>query len=167
MKDAEKGMFLNRSKKTSINNFFDRRMESGLNKTSPKWYIVNEDLENVYFGKLQRKGSFVAVNPFYRVKKEKLDSLFPGYREIDGKYVKARVFQAYVKPIVKERLLPICPDSYKIEYSNRTYKLTKSGIESDIKFVGKCYERKEFSAKIKLTLDPQNLDILQENINIK
>ncbi|MRI62819.1 hypothetical protein EDM00_02225 [Ornithobacterium rhinotracheale] len=168
LQDAEQGLFLDRSKKVSVQTFFNRRMDSELkSRISKNWYIVNEDLDNVYFGQLQKNNEVSFVNPFYRVSKTSLDSIFPGYRSIEGKHIKAKMFQNFVKPIIDERLNTLCPQSQQIDYKKRDYKLTKNGIESEIKFVGKCYEKRIFTAEVKATLSPKNLETITEDIKIK
>ncbi|QAR31388.1 hypothetical protein EQP59_08555 [Ornithobacterium rhinotracheale] len=168
LQDAEQGLFLERSQKVSPQTFFNRRMESELkSRLDRNWYIVNEDMDNVYFGQLEKRNTISFVNPFYRVNKAELDSLFPAYRSIEGKHIKAKMFQSFVKPILDERLNSLCPQSQQIDYKKRDYKLTKNGIESEVKFVGKCYEKRIFTAEIKATLNPKNLEIISEDIKIK
>lgn len=168
LQDAEQGMFLERSQKASVQTFFNRRMESELKgRMNKNWYIVNEDMDNVYFGQIQKDNNIAMVNPFYRVNKTDLDSIFPGYRSIEGKHIKAKMFQSFVKPILDERLNSLCPQSQQIDYKKRDYKLTKNGIESEIKFVGKCYEKRIFTAEVKATLSPENLETITEDIKIK
>lgn len=168
LKDAERGMFLDRSQKVSVQRFFDYRLESELeSQLSKDWYIVNEDIEYVYFGQLMKKNGFTMINPFYKVAKEKLDTLFPGYRSIEGKHIKAKVFQSYVKPVIEESLIPLCPQSYNIQYSKRQYKLTDKGIEADVYFTGKCYENKVFKAALHVLLNPENLEVIDAETNLK
>lgn len=165
LQDAEQGLFLDRSKKVSVNTFFNRRMESELkSRIDRNWYIVNEDLDHVYFGQMKKENNITMINPFYRVDKASLDSIFPGYRSIEGKFIKAKIFQSFVKPIIEERLNTLCPQSQQIDYKKRDYKLTKNGIESEVKFVGKCYEKRIFTAEIKATLNPKNLEIIQRTL---
>lgn len=168
LKDAERGMFLDRSRKVSTNTFFDRRMESELeSQLSKDWYIVNEDLEYVYFGQLMKQNGFTMINPFYRVDRVKLDSLFPGYRSIEGKHIKAKVFQSFIKPVIEEHVMNKCPQSFNIQFSKRQYKLTKDGIAADVKLQGKCYEKRVMRADINVLLDPESLEVLEEKTSIK
>lgn len=143
-------------------------MESELeSRMSKDWYIVNEDLDYVYFGQLMKKNGYTMINPFYKVDKVKLDTLFPGYRSIEGKHIKAKVFQSYIKPILEERLMSLCPQSFNVQYGKRAYKLTKEGIESDIVFTGKCYENKIFKADLHVLLNSENLEIIDAETNLK
>lgn len=168
LKDAERGMFLDRASTVSLNTFFDRRMESELNSNFKKdWIIVNEDMEFVYFGQISTRNGFAMVNPFYKVNKERLESVFPGYRSIEGKHIKAKVFQNFVKPVLKEKLSNLCPQSYKVKYSKRDYSLSKDGIVSNISFIGKCYEERIFRADIHLLLDSKNLDVISSDTQLK
>lgn len=168
LKDAEKGMFLDRSKRVSVKTFFDRRMESELeSQLSKDWHIVNEDMDFVYFGQLMSKNGYTMINPFYRVYKNKLDTLFPGFREIEGKHIKAKVFQSYIKPIIEETIMINCPQSFNVQFSKRQYKLTKEGIVADIKLKGKCYEKNVVRADLHIILDPENLDELYAETRIK
>lgn len=167
LKDAEKGMFLDRSRKVSVQTFFDRRLESELeSQLSKDWYIVNEDMEYVYFGQLMKKNGFTMINPFLKVNKEKLASVFPGYRSIEGKHIKAKVFQSFVKPILEERLMNMCPQSFNVQYSKREYKLTSSGIEANVDFTGRCYENKVFKAALHVLLNPENLEVIDADSNL-
>ncbi|MDO5656649.1 MAG: hypothetical protein Q4G27_10985 [Flavobacteriaceae bacterium] len=166
--DAEKGMFLDRARRVSVNTFFDRRMQSELeSQLSKDWYIVNEDEDFVYFGQLMKKSSFTMINPFYKVRRAQLDSIFPGYRSIEGKHIKAKVFQSYVKPVIEERLLVNCPQSYNIQYAKRSYKLTNEGILAQVNFTGKCYEQKIFKANLHVLLNPENLEVINAETNLK
>lgn len=168
LKDAERGMFLDRSQKVTVNTFFDRRMESELeSQLSKDWYIVNEDLDFVYFGQLMKKNNYTMINPFYRVRKDKLDTLFPGYRNIEGKHIKAKVFQTFVKPIIEEQIMSQCPQSFNVQFSKRQYKLTREGISADIKLQGKCYEKRILRADMNILLNPNNLEVIEETIIIK
>lgn len=168
LKDAERGMFLDRSQRVSVNTFFDRRMESELeSQLSKDWYIVNEDLDNVYFGRLMKKNGFTMIKPFYRVDREKLSQKFPGYRSLEGKHIKAQVFQSFIKPIIEKHVMSICPQSYNVQFSKRQYKLTNDGIEASIKMQGKCYENNIMRADIVVLLNPENLEVLVEEINIR
>lgn len=165
LSDAEKGMFLDRASTKSVNTFFYRRMEGDLNSNNKKeWIIVNEDLDYIYFGLLVNQNGFNVVNPFYKVNREQLNKEFPGFRNIKGGHVKAKVFQTFIKPILDERLVSICPDSYNVDYSKKQYELTKDGIESVVEFTGRCYEDKIFKAKVNVLLDPSNIDVLDSNI---
>ena len=166
--DAEQGMFLNRAKRTSVNTFFDRRMESELeSRMSKDWYIVNEDSAYVYYGQLMKKNGYTMINPFFKVNGDKLDTLFPGYRSIEGKHIKAKVFQSFVKPVLEERLMTTCPQSYNVQYAKREYRLTDKGIESQVVFTGKCYENKMFKADLHVLLDSDNLEVLDAETNLK
>ena len=168
LQDAEKGLFLDRSKKVSTQTFFNRRMDSELkSRINKDWFIVNEDLDYVYFGQLEKRNNIPMVNPFYRTDKAELDSIFPGYRSIEGKHIKAKVFQSLVKPILEERLMTLCPQSYQIDYKKKSYDLTKEGIETSVKFIGRCYEDKIFTAEVNAILNPKNLEIIKQEINIK
>lgn len=168
LRDAERGMFLERASTTSVKTFFDRRMESELNSNFKKdWIIVNEDMEYVYFGQISTRNGFTMVNPFYKVNKESLESVFPGYRSIEGKHIKAKVFQNFVKPVLKEKLSNLCPQSYKVQYSKRDYYLSNKGIVSNISFIGKCYEDRIFRADISLLLDSKNLDVINSDTQLK
>ncbi|MXV37848.1 hypothetical protein GO491_04015 [Flavobacteriaceae bacterium Ap0902] len=168
LRDAERGMFLDRANKVSINTFFDRRMESELESNyRHDWQIVNEDLEYIYFGTFVEKNGFTIVSPFYKVDREKLTERFPGFRSIEGKHIKAKVFQSFVKPIIDSRLLTLCPQSYNVQYGKRSYKLTDQGIESSIDFTGRCYEDKIFTAKVNILLDPSNIEVLDSDTNYR
>ena len=168
LQDAEKGMFLDRASRVSVNTFFDRRMESELeSQLSKDWHIVNEDENFVYFGQLMKKNSFTMINPFYKVNRVDLDTIFPGYRSIEGKHIKAKVFQSFVKPVLEERLLSHCPQSYNVQYAKRSYKLTEAGIASNVVFTGKCYEKKIFKADLHVLLDSENLEVINAETNLK
>lgn len=168
LQDAERGMFLDRAKTKSVDTFFDRRMESELeNSYKRDWYIVNEDLEYIYFGLLIKQNGFTIIKPFYKVNRDKLTQKFPGFRSIEGKHIKAKVFQTFVKPIIDERLLTICPQSYNIQYSKRQYNLTNDGIQAHVEFTGRCYENKIFNAQVKVLLDAMNMDIINSETNYK
>lgn len=168
LNDAEQGMFLDRAQRTSVNTFFDRRMESELeSRMSKDWYIVNEDSAYVYYGQLMKKNGYTMINPFYKVSREKLDTLFPGYRSIEGKHIKAKVFQSFVKPVLEERLISNCPQSFNVQYAKREYRLTSQGIESQVVFTGKCYENKMFKADLHVLLDSENLEVLNAETNLK
>ena len=166
--DAERGMFLDRANKVSVSTFFDRRMESELeSQLSKDWHIVNEDAEYVYFGQLMKKNGFTTINPFYKVNKDNLINEFPGFRSIEGKHIKAKVFQSYIKPLIEERLIQLCPSSYNVQYAKRNYKLTSEGIQSDISFIGKCYEDKIFKADLHVLLNSENLEVINADTNLK
>ncbi|MGI9527860.1 MAG: hypothetical protein ACR2MS_12200 [Weeksellaceae bacterium] len=168
LQDAERGMFLDRAQTKSTKTFFDRRMESELEASYKKdWYIVNEDLEYIYFGLLVKQNNFTIINPFYKVKRDRLTEKFPGFRSIEGKHIKAKVFQTFVKPILDERLLTICPQSYNVQYGKRQYRLTDEGITADVDFTGRCYENKIFNAKVKVLLDATNMDVIESEVNYK
>lgn len=168
LRDAEKGMFLDRSRKVSVNTFFDRRMESELeSQLSKDWHIVNEDLDYVYFGQLMKQNNFVMINPFYRVDKHKLIELFPGFRNIEGKHIKAKVFQTYVKPIIEDEIMSQCPQSFNVQFSKRQYRLTKDGIQANINLQGKCYEKRILRANLNLLFNPENLDEIIAETHIK
>lgn len=168
LRDAEKGMFLDRSRKVSVNTFFDRRMESELeSQLSKDWHIVNEDLNYVYFGQLMKKNNFIMINPFYRVDKEKLNNLFPGFRDIEGKHIKAKVFQTYVKPIIEDEIMNQCPQSFNVQFSKRQYSLTKEGIQASISLQGRCYEKRILRADLKVLFDPENLEVLSTETRIR
>ena len=168
LKDAEKGMFIDRARKVSVKTFFDRRMESELeSQLSKDWYIVNEDVNFVYFGQLMKKNGFTMINPFYKVNRQDLDTIFPGYRSIEGKHIKAKVFQSFVKPVIEERLLTICPQSYVVQYAKRDYKLTDEGIKANVIFTGKCYEEKIFKADLHVLLNSENLEVINAETNLK
>lgn len=168
LQDAEKGLFLERSTEVSAHTFFNRRMESELKSNINKnWFIVNEDSEYVYFGALEKRNGVSMVAPFYKTSKQKLDTLFPGYRSIEGKHVKAKVFQSFIKPILEEYLTSICPESQQVDYTTRDYDLTKKGIEATVKLKGRCYETKIFTAQINVILDPANLETIEQTIKIK
>ncbi|MBV7439933.1 hypothetical protein KRX57_00705 [Weeksellaceae bacterium TAE3-ERU29] len=168
LQDAEKGLFLDRSKKVSTQTFFNRRMDGELKShINRNWFIVNEDLDYVYFGQLEKRNNIPMVSPFYKTEKAKLDSIFPGYRSIEGKHIKAKVFQSLVKPVLEERLMTLCPQSYQVDYKKRDYSLTKEGIETTVKFIGRCYEDRIFFAEVTATLNPQNLEIIDKNIKIR
>ena len=107
------------------------------------------------------------INPFYRVRKDKLDTLFPGYRNIEGKHIKAKVFQTFVKPIIEEQIMSQCPQSFNVQFSKRQYKLTREGISADIKLQGKCYEKRILRADMNILLNPNNLEVIEETIIIK
>lgn len=168
LRDAEKGMFLDRSRKVSVNTFFDRRMESELeSQLSKDWHIVNEDLDFVYFGQLMKQNNFVMINPFYRVDKHKLTEVFPGFRNIEGKHIKAKVFQTYIKPIIEDEIMRQCPQSFNVQFSKRQYRLTKDGITANIKLLGRCYERRILRASVEVLFDPENLDEIMAETQIK
>ena len=168
LQDAEQGLFLDRSRKVSVQTFFNRRMDSELkSRVNKDWFIVNEDMDYVYFGQLEKRNNIPMVNPFYRVDKAELDSIFPGYRSIEGKHIKAKVFQSFVKPILEQRLMSLCPQSYNVDYKRKDYSLTDKGIETDVKFIGRCYEDKIFSAEVNGILDPENLEIIDQKTKIK
>lgn len=166
LRDVERGLFLERASSVSTSTFFNRRMDN--QNSHNDWIIVNQDLENVYFGRLiHEQNNYVMVKPFYKTNKEKLEKKFPGFVAIDGNSVKTKVFNEYIKSLITERLLPICPQSYSVDYPKRNIDLTKNGIVSDIKLYGKCYEDKIFSAKLKILLSPEDLKVLNEEIIIK
>lgn len=168
LRDAERGMFLDRASSVSVTTFFDRRMESELNSNFKKdWFIVNEDMNYVYFGQVSTRNGFTMVNPFYKVNKERLESVFPGYRSIEGKHIKAKVFQSFISPVLKEKLSNLCPQSYSVQYSKRSYKLIPEGIASEISFVGKCYEDRIFRADVHVLLDAKNLDVINSDTQLK
>lgn len=166
--DAENGMHLNRAKRVSTKNFFLYRMESELRSDITKnWHIVNEDANFVYFGQLSDINGFTMINPFYKTPKPALENDFPAWRSIEGKHVKAKVFQTHVREILEENLIPQCPQSYQVQYSKRKYSLTKDGIRAQVNFRGKCYEKRQMSARVDLLMDADNLETksLKTNIN--
>ncbi|MDO5510328.1 MAG: hypothetical protein Q4F57_06505 [Weeksellaceae bacterium] len=165
--DAENGMHLDRAKRVSVNNFFLYRMESELRSDITKnWHIVNEDANFVYFGQLSDINGFTMINPFYKTPKPALESLFPAWRSIEGKHVKAKVFQTHVKEILDEKLIPQCPQSYQVQYSKRQYTLNKDGIRARVNLKGKCYEKRQMSAKLNLLMDAETLETKSVSTNI-
>ncbi|MCT7904089.1 Uncharacterised protein [Candidatus Ornithobacterium hominis] len=165
--DVERGLFLDRAYSVSNSTFFQRRLESDVESARNNWVIVNQDTENVYFGKISHNKNYLMVAPFYKTDKSALEDIFPGYASIDGKTIKAKVFEDFIKPTIKERLVPICPQSYSVEYSRKKYLLTKNGIESDIVFTGRCYEDKLFNANIRITMSAKDLEVIEKEITVK
>lgn len=168
LQDAEKGMFLDRASISSVSTFFDRRLENELeSQLSKDWHIVNEDSDYIYFGQLMKKNGFTMINPFYKVKKEELLKKFPGFRSIEGRHIKAKVFQNFIKPVIKEHLIDVCPQSFNVQYSKRQYSLTENGIKADVSFVGKCYEDKIIKANLHVLLNPENLEVIEADTDLK
>lgn len=168
LQDAEKGMFLDRASTTSVSTFFDRRLENELeSQLSKDWHIVNEDSEYIYYGQVMKKNGFTMINPFYKVKKEVLIEKFPGFRSIEGRHIKAKVFQNFIKPVIKEQLINVCPQSFNVQYAKRQYTLTDQGIKSDISFTGRCYENKILKANLHVLLNPENLEVINADTDLK
>ncbi len=169
--DAKSGKELARAKEVSVNDFFKYRMESDLNSTPGKDYmILNDHNGYIYFGKFKVENKSVdptIIEPFYKVNKSDLEKEFPSYANTTGKHIKGKFFHQFIKPILKEEVYPECGESYKIDYSKKNYKLTSKGIETNVEFTAKCYKKKVLEAEIKATLSAENLTVLDEDINIK
>lgn len=166
LNDVESGMFLERASLSSVNSYFNYRMMNNAKK-SKDWVTVNEDTDFIYYGQIVKNGNFVLVKPFYKVNRTELLQKFPGYHTLTGKQIKAKVYQTYVKPVLEQHLINICPQSYQVAYGKREYRLTSEGIAAKIAFTGKCYETKMIKANINVLLNPENLDEINQDINIK
>lgn len=89
--DIRKGEYLNRAKETSVEDFFEKRMQNRIKKVlGANWEILFESSEFVYFGypliSFFREGTF--LDEFFKVSKPQIELDFPPYKSFDGIFMK-------------------------------------------------------------------------------
>ena len=95
--DIRKGEYLERAKETSVDDFFEKRMQNRIKKVlGANWEILFESTEFVYFGypliSFFREGTF--LDEFFKVKKVQIELDFPSYKNFDGIEMKKLCYES-------------------------------------------------------------------------
>jgi hypothetical protein len=85
--DIRRGEYLDKAKETTVEDFFEKRMENRIKKVQgANWEILFESNEFIFFGfpfiAIFREGTF--LEEFFKVNRLTLETEFPNYKKFDG-----------------------------------------------------------------------------------
>jgi hypothetical protein len=94
--DIRRGEYLDKAKETTVEDFFEKRMENRIKKVQgANWEILFESNEFIFFGfpviAIFREGTF--LEEFFKVNRLTLETEFPNYKKFDGIEMKERSFE--------------------------------------------------------------------------
>ncbi len=171
LNDVRMGKELDRARMTSDAKYFDYLMSNELNRDNgkPVYETVLATSDKVFYGVLRKNpiNNQIIIDPFYAAPIENISLYFPGFEDIDGTNVKAKIFYSQLDKLVQTQLLPVCESSYSYNYKDLDIALTDKGIRVDAVFQGKCYEQVVFGIEFSTILDPQTLDVIQYYYELK
>ncbi len=165
LEDVKQGVGLERAKSTTDKKYFEYIMENELGNPNnkPIYETVLETSDQVYFGVIKptADGSKLIVDPFLSAPIPMIRQFFPGFQDIDGANVKAKVYYSSFSDDIESKVKPNCPNSFSFNYPKYEITLTDKGIRVDAKMTGKCYEKIIYEKQISEIYDAANLDLLQ------
>ncbi len=170
LEDIKLGKELDRAHNTSDAKYFDYIMsnEVGNPKGKPVYETVLSTTDKVYYGVLRTApNGKIIVDPFYSAPIDNINIYFPGFEDIDGAHVRAKVFYSFFDKEITMRVKPVCETSYTYNYKDYDIELTDKGIRVDVIFQGKCYENVIFGMELSTVLDPLTLDVIQYYYEIR
>lgn len=89
----QRGQHLERAQRSTIAEFFARRMRSAIRNSHHRaaWDVLYEDEKNMYYGQTTDTFQPGALDKLYQLPISKLEAQFPGWRSLNGEAIRVRI----------------------------------------------------------------------------